>query len=153
MATSTSVRTDIKIANRLPSVVETTHYSTENIPFPAIAICDTEKVYGPNTKNITKLLALGGENINYAAGSDITEALDIVVNTGKFDDNGINTDGYVLMYIFDEKNNITLIDSPITVTTATYFDVTIDIWVMDSSTDVEALSLHNRRCFFKTVSK
>ncbi|CAK1604613.1 unnamed protein product [Parnassius mnemosyne] len=225
--------------------VETTHYPTESIPFPAVAICDTKMVYGPSTKNITKLLqlrgfetghinefyrslteikqkgyvvksnikkihnilenlgytynnliymlkkpceklieeclwrsksydcsqifrsvftflgyccqfdlsyfrSLAGENINYAAGTDLTEALDIVLNTEKFDNNGINTLGSILMFIFDEQNNITLIDSAITVTTATYFDVTIDISVMDSSTDVKALSLHNRRCFLKT---
>lgn len=36
--------------------VESTHYSISEIPFPAVAVCDTDVVYRPKTKNITKLL-------------------------------------------------------------------------------------------------
>ncbi|CAH1644605.1 unnamed protein product [Spodoptera littoralis] len=38
------------------TVVETTHYSMVNIPFPAVTICDTDNVFLPKTKEITDLL-------------------------------------------------------------------------------------------------
>ncbi|XP_052738590.1 sodium channel protein Nach [Bicyclus anynana] len=38
------------------TVVESTHYPIDRISFPAVTVCDTEIIYGPNTSNITRIL-------------------------------------------------------------------------------------------------
>ncbi|XP_072940723.1 sodium channel protein Nach-like [Epargyreus clarus] len=223
------------------TVVESTRYSIEKIPFPAISVCDTEMVYRPNTENITNILQLRGYNstqidefyksfsevkskdykpepimkkmhsilqdlgysydvlldelkkpcnvilqqcswrsklndcadmfrqvftlvgyccqfdirhfrnhakkdTNFVSGIEITEALDIIINSRRDVSEEGSNEGYVLLYVFDELDNLTLLDSSITITPSTYSDVTIEVWTIDSSSDVRALSLKNRKC-------
>ncbi|CAB3242816.1 unnamed protein product [Arctia plantaginis] len=57
-----------KAAGVKPTSVETTHYSMDKVEFPAVTVCDSEKVFLPRTHEITELLTLRGYN-----QSDITE--------------------------------------------------------------------------------
>ncbi|XP_013177638.1 PREDICTED: sodium channel protein Nach-like [Papilio xuthus] len=230
------------------TVVETTHYPTSKIPFPAVIVCDTEMVYGPSTNNIKDILRLRGfqneqiddffrsltdikligyeiqphvkkmhsileslgytyndllntfkkpcevliekcvwrsklincsemfrtvltylgycckfdltyfslhaeEGTNFAGGTEITEGLDITVNTDKYFSSGNKSDGYASLYVIDKDDKITILDNAITITSGAYFDATITVWLMDSSADVKALSLSNRKCFLDTDLK
>ncbi|XP_041976441.1 sodium channel protein Nach-like [Aricia agestis] len=87
-----------------------------------------------------------GREVEFTSGIDISEALDIQINV--IGDGG--NDGLVFMYIFDSQNELTLLDSSITLSAGTFFDVTVDVWVIDSSNDVTALSLRDRQCFLET---
>ncbi|XP_021203492.3 sodium channel protein Nach [Bombyx mori] len=219
------------------TVVETTHYSTSNIPFPALTICDTQIVYGPATNNITNLLILRGYNeteveefygsfskvklkdyspepfvrkihsllddlgysweimlaqlrkpceelindctwrsklhncstmfrsvftivgyccqfdipyfrahagksTNYVSGVEITEALNVMVDVQK----DSLASGYLSLYVYDHQDEITLLDSPITLTPGAYFDVNVYLWAIDSSPFVAALPMSVRKC-------
>ncbi|XP_045534338.1 sodium channel protein Nach-like [Papilio machaon] len=93
------------------------------------------------------------EETNYAAGTEISEGLDITVNTDKYYSNGTQSDGYASLYVLDKDDKITILDNAITITTAAYFDATIAVWLMDSSADVQSLSLSIRKCFLDTDSK
>ncbi|KAJ8732391.1 hypothetical protein PYW07_014990 [Mythimna separata] len=220
------------------TVVETTHYSMVNIPFPAVTICDTESVYLPKTQNITELLVLRGYNMteindfyksfsevkrkeyvpepyvrkmhslledlgyslkhlldmfkrpcsdiavecnwrsrtyncsemfrsvltivghccqfdvpyfmkhadnqtNFISGLDSTEALDVTVK-------GQSSNGYSVMYVFDYKDKVTLVDSYFSLTPESLFDVNINVWAIDSSTYVKALPITSRKCILET---
>ncbi|CAG4976940.1 unnamed protein product [Colias eurytheme] len=97
--------------------------------------------------NYFKQFAENGTNFN--AGVEITEAIDISVDTRKVHPNGTFGDGFVMLYIFDEMNTLSLLDSSIILTPSTYFDVTVDVWIIDSSSDVKALTLNSRKCFLE----
>ncbi|CAD0198089.1 unnamed protein product [Chrysodeixis includens] len=225
------------------TVVETTHYSMVNIPFPAVTVCDTERVYLPKTENMTDLLILRGFNkseikdfyksftdiqrkgykpepsvrkihalledigyplkvlldtlkrpcsemiaectwrskshncsemfrpvftinghccqfdipyfrrhaekqTNFISGLDSTEALDIIVyGQHNIDD---DSEGYAMLYVYDRKDKVTLLDSFISLTPESYFDVNIYVWAIDSSPSVKALSLSSRKCILET---
>ncbi|XP_050342408.1 uncharacterized protein LOC126768422 [Nymphalis io] len=87
------------------------------------------------------------ENTSFRTGIEISEALDIIINSQKITYNGSIVDSFVFLYVFDEEDNLTLLNRPITLTPLTYFDVTVDSWAIDSSSDVKTLSLNNRKCF------
>ncbi|XP_022835231.1 sodium channel protein Nach-like, partial [Spodoptera litura] len=220
------------------TVVETTHYSMVNIPFPAVTICDTDNVFLPKTKEITDLLILRGYNnteiddfyksfnevkhknyvpepyvrkmhslledlgyslkilldmfkrpcsnitvecnwrskpfncsemfhplltivghccqfdipyfkehadnqTNFISGLDSTEALDVIVN-------GQSSNGHSVLYVYDYKEKVTLVDSFFSLTPQSFFDVNIYVWAIDSSSYVKALPLSGRKCILDT---
>ncbi|XP_023943112.2 uncharacterized protein LOC112049465 [Bicyclus anynana] len=90
---------------------------------------------------------------NFNTGIEISEALEVVVNSQKMFANGSTTDSFVFLYVFDKQNNLTLLDSSITLTPSTYFDVTVSVWAIDSSEEVKSLSLMSRKCFLPTDTK
>ncbi|KAL0840009.1 hypothetical protein ABMA28_015336, partial [Loxostege sticticalis] len=45
------------------------------------------------------------------------------------------------LYLFDHSDSITLLDSSVTLTATTFYDVNVDVWAIDSSDNVKALSL------------
>ncbi|XP_075971051.1 sodium channel protein Nach-like [Anticarsia gemmatalis] len=223
------------------TVVETTHYPMIKIEFPAVTVCDSEKVFMPKTAEINALLLLRGFNqseinefyksfrdvmyqdyqpepyvkkmhsvledlgyslnvllemfkrpcsdmiiecnwrsrpyncsdmfrpvhtlaghccqfdipyfkenndiqANYISGMDSSEALDIVVMRPLELVDPEETHGYAVMYVFDRKDKITLIDSFISLTPESYFDVNVYTWAIDSSDNVKALPLASRKC-------
>ncbi|CAH2208397.1 jg22714, partial [Pararge aegeria aegeria] len=76
--------------------------------------------------------------------------MEVVVNSQRVLANGSAADGYVFLYVFDKQNNLTLLDSSITLTPSTHFDVTVSVWAIDSSDEVKSLSLKSRKCFLPT---
>ncbi|XP_045488424.1 uncharacterized protein LOC123690024 [Pieris rapae] len=84
-----------------------------------------------------------GNDTNLAAGVLKLEALDIIVNSMKVYPNGTVRDGYVMLYIFDQQNQLSLVDSPISLVPATYFDVSIDVWVIEAEDEIKNLQLGN----------
>ncbi|XP_045446321.1 uncharacterized protein LOC123654465 [Melitaea cinxia] len=88
-----------------------------------------------------------GMGINLRTGTEVSEAMDIIVNSQRTLFNGSVEDSYEFLYVFDKQDNLTLLNRPITLPPLTYFDVTVNVWAIDSSSDVKALSLDNRKCF------
>ncbi|XP_045524639.1 uncharacterized protein LOC123714442 [Pieris brassicae] len=71
-----------------------------------------------------------GNDTNLAAGVLKSEALDIIVDSTK-------------LYIFDQQSQLSLLDSPIALVPATYFDVSIDVWVIKAEDEIKNLQLRN----------
>ncbi|CAH2106869.1 unnamed protein product [Euphydryas editha] len=94
-----------------------------------------------------------GTSINLRTGTDVSEAMYIVVSSQKMLYNGSTEDSFVYLYVFDEQDNLTLLNRPITLTPHTYFDITVNVWAIDSSRDVRALSLDSRKCFLSSDNK
>ncbi|CAK1552750.1 unnamed protein product [Leptosia nina] len=84
---------------------------------------------------------------NLTAGVDKSEALDIIVDSKRVLPNGAVQNGYVELFVFDQNHRLTFLDGPINLTPATYFDVTVELWVIEASSDVRRLSLRSRKCF------
>ncbi|XP_038210581.1 uncharacterized protein LOC119831349 [Zerene cesonia] len=100
--------------------------------------------------DITHFTEFAENDTNFNAGVEITEAIDVLVDTRKVYPNRTFGDGFMMLYIFDEMNKLSLLDSSIILTPSTYFDVTVDVWIIDSSSDVKALTLNGRKCFLET---
>ncbi|KAI8429305.1 hypothetical protein MSG28_007802, partial [Choristoneura fumiferana] len=71
--------------------VESTHYSTQRIPFPAVMVCETQLVYGPNAGNISHVFKNAPRNTTFIPGKVATEGLDITLNGQQMFVNGTNT--------------------------------------------------------------
>ncbi|XP_050557665.1 uncharacterized protein LOC118280574 [Spodoptera frugiperda] len=80
---------------------------------------------------------------NFISGLDSTEALDIVVN-------GQSSNGHSVLYVYDYKEKVTLVDSFFSLTPQSFFDVNIYVWAIDSSSYVKALPLSARKCILDT---
>ncbi|XP_046960540.1 uncharacterized protein LOC124530417 [Vanessa cardui] len=93
------------------------------------------------------------ESTSFRTGIDTSEALEIIINSQKMMYNGSIVDSFVSLYVFDEEDNLTLLNRAITLTPLTYFDVTVDSWAIDSSSHVKTLSLDNRKCFLPSDTK
>ncbi|XP_047521438.1 uncharacterized protein LOC125060516 [Pieris napi] len=77
-----------------------------------------------------------GNDTNLSAGVLKLEALDIIVDSMKVYPNGT-------LYIFDQDNQLSLLDSPISLIPATYFDVRIDVWIIEAGDEIKNLQLGN----------
>ncbi|CAG9560786.1 unnamed protein product [Danaus chrysippus] len=117
----------------------------DNVILPAVAVCISEIDKGPNTENITRILTQANENVKLEAGKDISEALEITVNTETISTRGISSDSVPNLYVFDLQNKLTLLDTSIMLTARAYFDITVAVWIIESSEDVRTLSLPDRR--------
>ncbi|CAF4918107.1 unnamed protein product [Pieris macdunnoughi] len=94
-----------------------------------------------------------GNDTNLSAGVLKLEALDIIVDSMKVYPNGTVRDGYVMLYIFDQDNQLSLLDSPISLIPATYFDVRIDVWIIEAGDEIKNLQLGSRKCFLDSDNK
>lgn len=56
------------------------------------------------------------------------------------------------MYVFNPHTSLTIVDSPITISSSEFFDVSIEAWAIDSSDEVKALSVPRRKCLLVSVS-
>ncbi|XP_061377914.1 uncharacterized protein LOC133319038 [Danaus plexippus] len=135
------------VANPTFTVVESTHYSMDNVILPAVAVCISEIDTGSNTENITRILTQANDNVKLEAGKEISEALELTVNTETISTKGISSDSVPNLYVFDSQNKLTLLDSSIILTARAYFDINVAVWIIESSEDVRSLSLPNRKCF------
>ncbi|XP_050676132.1 sodium channel protein Nach-like [Leptidea sinapis] len=84
------------------------------------------------------------------AGTEVSDALEIKVKTQKIESNGTSTDSYLLMYIFDQFSNLTLLENSIALSPDMFFDVSVDVSMIDSSSDVTSLSVKSRNCFVES---
>ncbi|KAL0891808.1 hypothetical protein ABMA27_015074 [Loxostege sticticalis] len=81
------------------------------------------------------------EDAPYVSGIETTEGLMVRINTDAVSPTGEILDGTALLYLFDHSDSITLLDSSVTLTATTFYDVNVDVWAIDSSDNVKALSL------------
>ncbi|XP_059047365.1 uncharacterized protein LOC131842815 [Achroia grisella] len=86
----------------------------------------------------------------FISGIRTSEALDFVVDGQKVSHDGTVTAGFVLLYLFDPQDSISLLDSSIRISPSAYFDVNIDVWAIDSSDYVKELSVKSRKCILET---
>ncbi|XP_063621698.1 uncharacterized protein LOC134793914 [Cydia splendana] len=89
-------------------------------------------------------------NTKFVPGNTISQGLELTVNGVKEYANGTVRDGAVSMFIFDPNNKATVIDSPISLASTSYFEVEIEIFAIDSSPEVKALPLKTRKCSLST---
>ncbi|XP_063821264.1 uncharacterized protein LOC135071402 [Ostrinia nubilalis] len=226
--------------------VESTRYSVSDVPFPAVAVCDSTAVYGPNTVNITNIFKRRGfsndeikafyesidgvklasyvpedqiikmhgllesmgyaysrlletlrkpcdvllmeciwrsrsyncshmfrevqtyhgfccqfdipyfrsnvKDVAYASGIETTEGLMVKINTDYICPTGAVSSGSALLYLFDHKDSITILDSSITLSASTFYDVNVEVWAIDSSDNVKDLPIGSRKCLLNNVS-
>ncbi|XP_061377912.1 sodium channel protein Nach-like [Danaus plexippus] len=87
------------------------------------------------------------DDLNFNCGVELSEGLDMIVNTQSISYNGSVVDSYLNMYVSDNQTKLNLLDRPIVFTEKYFFDITLAVWAIDSSEDVKRLSLKHRKCF------
>ncbi|GBP51190.1 hypothetical protein EVAR_98014_1 [Eumeta japonica] len=91
------------------------------------------------------------QNLNYVSGHEQHKAFRVVVDGVKVNPNGSTYDGNVEIFVFNSENGMTMLDSALPVRPRTQVDVTVDVWVIDTSDQVKALAKETRKCILDTV--
>ncbi|XP_052750408.1 uncharacterized protein LOC113509176 [Galleria mellonella] len=86
----------------------------------------------------------------FVSGIKMSEALDIIVNEENITPDGVVTDGSIMLFIFDAKDNVSLLDSSIIISQGGYFDVNFGVWAIDASDSVKELNIRSRNCVLET---